>query len=971
MANDYFNILSEHFNVEYEIASKARAKGYDPEPFVEIKPAPDLAARVEGIINMPGIAERIRSKQIKSRQELAFAIAKDICIDKEFDDDPEKRLTTAVRVGLAILTEGILVAPTEGFQGIFLHKNIDDSDYISIVFAGPIRGAGGTSTALSVALADYCRRLLNIGEYKPTSEEIDRYIEEIVIYNSRIARLQYFPSEENIRTILQNCPVCIDGLPIGEIEISVHRDIKRRDRNGKQEIITNRIRGGVPLVICEGIAQKAKSVLKYTKNVNLDWFWLNNIITVDKAEPNKQDNHVSVFLQELVAGRPVLAYPNYPGSFRLRYGRSRFTGIAAKGFNPATMEILDEFIAIGTQLKIEKPGKGCIAMPVDSIEGPFVKLDDGRAFRINSAEQAREYKHHIRKILSVGDILVTVGDFRKTNTVLQPTSYVEEYWYMQLQSAGYSGPMPEIHSFTDAYFYSKKYSIPMHPLYIYDYSDISVEELRTLASALFEALLSLQETPINELKSIDFGSYSQVIVPILEKLCIPHIENVTVSINGSDLQSLVASIGFLKDEKVYASKDIIEKIVGDDALSAINVVSPFKIMRRATRIGGRIGRPEKAYERLMKPAPNVLFPIEEYGGKERSITKAYTYDKRRLGKPTMLIEIAKYKCSKGGEELFSNYCYKHNSPAYIEGVCSRCGRISSENICPYCGGEVVFHKPTYIDLANLLDAAMAHVHTEMPRQKIIKGVKGMINKKKNIEPLEKGILRSLYNVYIFKDGTIRFDATDAPLTHFYPKEMQVSIEKLKSMGYTTDYLGSPLENPDQLVELKHQDVILNIKGANYLLKAAQFMDALLTKFYNLEPFYNAKTIDDLIGKYVVTLSPHTSAGVLGRIIGFTDANVGFAHPYMISARRRNCDGDEDTTMLLLDALINFSKSYLPSSIGGTMDAPLILTLNINPEEVDDEVWEMETVQAYDKDFYDKTFEYPSPSLISFDRVGMR
>src|SRR5208283_5843911 len=101
-------------------------------------------------------------------------------------------------------------------------------------------------------------------------------------------------------------------------------------------------------------------------------------------------------------------------------------------------------------------------------------------------------------------------------------------------------------------------------------------------------------------------------------------------------------------------------------------------------------------------------------------------------------------------------------------------------------------------------------------------------------------------------------------------------------------------------------------------------------------------------------SPHTSAGVLGRIAGFTDAHVGFAHPYVISARRRNCDGDEDTTMLLLDALINFSRSYLPVTIGGTMDAPLILTIRVVPEEVDDEVHAMEVTNGYGLQFYDKT-----------------
>ncbi len=102
------------------IATNAKVKGYDPEPYVEIKAAPDLAARVEGIMGIEGLAEIIKSKDkdAKSRQELAFEMAKEICTNKKFEMEVQKRMTLAVRVGLCILTEGILVAPTEGLQGI-------------------------------------------------------------------------------------------------------------------------------------------------------------------------------------------------------------------------------------------------------------------------------------------------------------------------------------------------------------------------------------------------------------------------------------------------------------------------------------------------------------------------------------------------------------------------------------------------------------------------------------------------------------------------------------------------------------------------------------------------------------------------------------------------------------------------------------------------------------------------------------
>ena len=89
------------------------------------------------------------------------------------------------------------------------------------------------------------------------------------------------------------------------------------------------------------------------------------------------------------------------------------------------------------------------------------------------------------------------------------------------------------------------------------------------------------------------------------------------------------------------------------------------------------------------------------------------------------------------------------------------------------------------------------------------------------------------------------------------------------------------------------------------------------------------------------------------------------------ARRRNCDGDEDTMMLLLDALINFSRSYLPASVGGTMDAPLILTLNVDPSEVDDEVHDMEVVEGYGLDFYSSAEKRVPPVEVKVELVKDR
>ena len=974
----YFKALQEEFDKAYSMAAAARAKGYDPTTSVEIKPAPDLAARVEGIIGIEGLADLIKSKAGgKTRQELAFEMTGEICKNDKFSMDAEKRLTLAVRVGLSILTEGVLVAPTEGVQGVKLHKTQEGSDYAAVIYAGPIRGAGGTSAALSVVIADYARKILGIGPYKASQTEIARYIEEVMIYHS-VAHLQYLPTEEDMALVLENCPVCIDGVSTEDAEVSVHRNIKRLDANGKPEIITNRVRGGVALVLCEGVMQKAKNVLKYSKAAGLDWGWLNSVIRFDKSTPKDDEREKAVFLHEIVAGRPILAYPGYPGAFRLRYGRSRYTGIASKGFSPASMVVLGSFIAPGTQLKVEKPGKGCIAMPVDSIEGPFVKLKNGHAFRINDAGEARRYKDEVASVLSVGDILITYGDFKKTSTLLQPSSYVEEFWYAQLKAKGFSGDMPNP-TFEQALELSYKYDVPMHPSFIYEYQDTSVEELKVLALSIASATTIPAEAKdamqIEEIRISD-GKSIQAARSVVERLCVPHYDiNDTITIKGDAARSLLLSFGFYtktKDTFMASASSRITDIESKDPLELMNSVSPFRIMQRSTRIGARIGRPEKAKERLMKPAPNVLFPIGEYGGKERNLYKAYANSMRSFGSNMLELEIARYRCSVGGESLYTPYCRKHHARAFLNRVCRQCGKsIRDEGeVCDACGGEPLGSELKNISITEALESAKNNLGlSSLPP--LIKGVKGLFSKDKETEPLEKGILRALNGVYIFKDGTSRFDATDAPITHFYPREIGVSVDRIRALGYTTDYKGEELVSGDQLVELMDQDVILNRRGAEYLLRTAKFVDALLEKFYGMERFYNANSIDDMIGKLVVTLAPHTSSGVLGRIIGFTNSNIGLAHPYTISARRRNCDGDEDTTMLLLDALINFSRKYLATSIGGTMDAPLILTVRIAPEEVDDEVHAMEVVESYGLDFYNSTLNYAAPGEVKLELVSNR
>jgi DNA polymerase II large subunit len=92
-------------------------------------------------------------------------------------------------------------------------------------------------------------------------------------------------------------------------------------------------------------------------------------------------------------------------------------------------------------------------------------------------------------------------------------------------------------------------------------------------------------------------------------------------------------------------------------------------------------------------------------------------------------------------------------------------------------------------------------------------------------------------------------------------------------------------------------------------------------------------------------------------------NVCYAHPLWHSAKRRDCDGDEDALMLALDTVLNFSKSYLPAQIGGIMDAPFFIIPVVNTGEVQRQAHEVDVASVYPLVFYEKSLENVSPQKV--------
>ncbi len=1141
---NYQQWMDERTEDAYRIAEKARAQNLDHKPFVEIPRAADLAGRTEKLLveylGEYEVAQDIRNMLDKNdRETTSMLMAQSVA--RGFRDEGHDLVTAidvGLRVGLAILTEAVLVAPLEGISEVRLLNNLDGSQFVSVHFAGPIRAAGGTAQALAVLIADMIRIELNVGRYQPTDPEVERVKEEFGLYRGN---LQYRPSPEEIDEIVRACPVMINGESTEKIECSGYGNVRNIDEA--------RIRGGVLLVIGEGMCLKAPKIRKHTERMKIaGWDFISKFAEKDKPQEDEDENKfksrltepITKFMNDIIAGRPVFGSPQEPGGFRLRYGRARPSGLAAASVNPACMLAMDDFITIGTQMKIERPGKACAITPSDHTDGPWVVLKDGRFTRCDDVASFRSIESDIATIWDNGEIVIGYGEFMENNKNLVPAGYCLDWWASDLIEELSSNDLVElfceimnisrdqcpsgvpgitIEEIGDAHLRFKirllwhrflvtlrpnwqqaksiaeRFKTSLPPPHNPWFLDLPIEWMPQLLQVLKTSIIEdfnddknmLNNTPKPEAKSLRItdgvANWNQKImlemVPAdisLEmisdipgpKLAVPKaifdtdksalwtlmqhglvkgsalllglphyhdgddlvitsgwsamMEAFGFSIDGNEAIMTVNSIGTFEDKiaklkrgaEVLAKEELrleelakersIHRIsaetnarqqgkgiaetdeIGRIAAASIPDVGPddaglylssqidrddyrvdgiLPIIRKLSklrwhhsapvRIGCRMGRPEKSAPRIMNPMAHTLFPIDLNGGNQRLLTNA-------ARKKDIRVQLGIRTCTKCNKKSPMLSCHHRKLNEFGEPI-----------VGEKCGGRTEFKSElaenrrrrgeiTTVPISSMIDDAMITLGLErLP--KTVKCMKKIASKNQTPEALEKGILRAKYELPVFRDGTVRFDMSDVPVTHFKPSEVEVSWKRLVNLGYTHDYLGNELTSDDQMLELYPQDFIVAKNAGDYFVRTTQFIDDLLVRYYGMEPYYNVSSPEDLVGHLICALAPHTSGGVLSRIIGWADCSGGYAHPLFHASKRRNCDGDEDAIMLLMDGLLNFSRDILPANRGGQMDAPLVLTTRLNPTEVDKEALNVDSGWFYERDFYEMTQDCPHPKTL--------
>ncbi len=922
----YFAHLRKEIDHSYDIAKAARKKGVDPHDDVEIMLANSMAERVIGLIsivapNVMGVGIPERIEELEKEYGLldwrvGFIISEEVAKQK-FCKFPTKleAMEVGIRMGFAYLTLGIVAAPLEGFVGLKTKKRKDGKEYFALQYAGPVRGAGGTASSVSVILADYVRVKMGYAPWDPTEQEVNRYVGEVNDYHERITNLQYRPSNEELQFMVSHLPIEVDGDPTERIEVSNYKDCPRID--------TNLIRGGMCLVIAEGLCQKTpklwKRLSKWGKDFDLEWGFMADFLKLKEeihAKHSAGDEGAAkgdgpvkevlrpndTFVADIVAGRPVLTHPMAVGGLRLRYGRCRNTGFSAAAMNPASLQVLERFIAIGTQLKVERPGKAASIVLCDTIDGPIVKLKDGTVKYLATEAEAIAVVKEVKEVLFVGDILFNYGDFSENGHKLVPAGYCPEWWALEVVKAinislgkdidtkldyekisselsvdkkslenAIEKPLYSSVLLLESFALSDKYSVPLHPTYTNYWKVLSILELEDLVKYLSLGKIKRQDKngkKIVEKIVLPLFSSEQIHSKgkrLLELSGVSHIvvagENVVIGSN--EAQVLLRVFGINSQEEL--SKLVIEKSIASECENVLEYLNKLgNILLRdkcGTFIGARMGRPEKAKMRHMKGKPHGLFPVGEEGGRMKSFQAALESGgiiKSQFNKEWLM------KLQNDYGDIFEMKDNRADDYAYGE-----------LNIKEY--------------FKRVLNEQKMRVYPDL-----IKGVAKVSNKAKIPENIAKAIYRAKYQIAVNKDGTTRYDCSELPLTHFKPKEIGTSIAKLKEIGYLVDIHGAELVDNNQICEMKPQDLVLpgydsiEESSSKVLIRVTKFIDEILVKLYKVKAFYNCEKEEDLVGHLVIGLAPHISAGTVGRIIGFSQTQSLLAHPMYHAGLRRDC-----------------------------------------------------------------------------------
>ena len=918
-------LYSEQAELEHVLADLARSKGTDYSDSVQVIFTKDMVQRVEYFTKSKQITRQLRLaiSEDYSRIDILWRICNFIYSNVQFDKllNTEK-IDLAVRASLAISAEGVSSTPEEGFLGI---EEVPDGDivFLKLKVHSPIRGAGGTIQGVMTIIVDWFRIKMGYDKYVATEQEVCRITNQVLEFSVMHPR-QRMPTSEQIELIVRSCPIFLDALPSEEREVSCYRFLPR--------IKTPRLRGGLCLVITEGLLLKCKKLQSYVTrfDLELEWAWLKKLYPKatkshdieerdEKLVSEAVEEDAPTYLSKIISGRPVISLSKSPGNLRVRIGKSYNTGIGQIGLHPSTCHVF-KFLNTGTQLKTEFPGKAASVAPVTGIAPSTVLLKDGSVVRLDCLKYTETVRSEIIKIVDSGEVLITAGDFIQNKAEIPDLGICDQAYLYECQDLGIT---PDLHVKDEQKVVSD--------------SILRRISLPPLCMPLTHALRSEEFLHLQECYRQNGLSLSSSCRALVQLMAITHTVD---QLSGAIIPEFP-----LVFEQIMCSDAPLIKI-NQRVYEYLSLNCKCRIRRKGEFTwGARVGRVEGSSPSKTDPSVNWLLFHNKIPDGVNTVKKLL----ESSAPAQYLMNHVVFKCPA---------CQKvsvHPLHCGVRGVQVARDKTTNGFVDKYQNTDLTptafsnFTEPVLIDLPEKINHSLANMGIILDTP--VKIGANTYARTLFLESFYKGYLRSKYNVYTIKDGTVRYTCSNAVLTHFSARMVNSTVEKLKQLGYSHDEVGQVLVSSDQIVEMFPQDIVIPLNCADYLLNTTRYIDDLLNMEYGLPSHYNCKTVCDMIGQYCIGVSPHTCVGVLSRIIGLSDTNVLMAHPAFHSAKRRNADGDGDNILLYLDSLLNFSYVFLKQGLGQKMNVPIFLSDFIDLSEVDSECHHVEICNSYDKILY--------------------
>jgi DNA polymerase II large subunit len=855
----------------FEYAHKAREKHLDVKDLVESKLTLSSSERMEEMLNLEGLAERLKQLlKDHDRFVTGLKIAKEITLGKFGFFSNEKALELATKAALCIITKGVTLIPLIGITKVEIRKNGDGTPYPTLILSKSILRLPYWKVVYAIMVLDQVRKIFNLERFKIDSfgkERVEDFLFEVQTYQLQKGEKTDITTE--LISLLRNLPI--------QLEDETPQQVGYYRRKGR--IFVKTVNNTSLTIIIEGIIKQHKKLLHLAKKLQLsEWQWL-------------QDLHYKGCI--IIPDYIVLNVGGKEGSFRLRLERNSNLYHMVVGVHPSVYDISEGKISPNSIILIDVDKTLHRVSFIETVEPPVVKLKNGDVVRLE--EQGKVKFDDISEILFWGDLLYD-KDFTLRKVECTNKIFTEREWLIMLENVLEKNPqiketlnkrlnkLVTKPSAEEAFRISKELRIPLHPHYQYFWQLLEIKDIIELRNAI--------TFHINERSKDVTGVASKSIKKLLERALIPHrLVGEEVIIEGEDAKAIYYTL--CPDKEINPNATYVSILDFLTALSGVhfeNKLSQF--------VGVVVKMPEKLEPSQITPLANVLFPVGDFYEVENDLTKL----------EVIHTNVANLYCERCGTFSYFRTCSNCGGLTKFVYYCEICHKISTTETCEICGEKTSSYFLRSIPIKHLLKTESQRL--DLQPLEPLRGVKEIPSEIKTPEPLGKGIIRQYYALTIYKDSTIRYDTFNSYMITFRPKDIGVSITKLRKFGYEEDILGKPLESETQLVNLQPYDIIVPKDMTKFFTKVAKYVDELLVRYYEMEPYYKVESPDDLIGHLIVGITKTSSTGIIWRIIGHTSDEVCYIHPKLRKILDQNQIPTQYSYALLLDVLLNFSNSYI-------------------------------------------------------------